>query len=747
MIRTIFVFVFFAMVVTGYSQPGDNHTCESASPFCTGTTYTFPAGVNAGSGQVGPCYSCLGTKPNPAWYYMKVAASGNIIISMHSEPSHDIDFCCWGPFLSQNACDSLTCNKVVSCSYSPLSTETCTIPNGITGQYYILVITNFSNLPCNIIFSQTGGSGTTDCTILPPPCSNNSPICVGQTVQLTASPINGATYQWHGPAGFSSSIQNPAIPNAQIINSGDYYLRITVNGQPSADSSKTTVRVVQPLAHAGNDTTIVNGAFTVLHGFATGGTGVYHYHWSPDSLLVDTNIRTPTTKNLFSLTIFKLTITDDTAGCSSTDYVTVNISGGLLGAGVLADPSTICFGQTTQLEAIASGGSGNYSYLWSGPNGFSSIVQNPSVQPVATSVYTVSVDDGYNTKTSSVTVTVNPLPLANAGTNLSIPYGTYIHLSGSVAGTDNYFFSWTPSDLLINANIQNPQTTNLTSTTIYSLKVTDLVTTCISDNPANVTVEVTGGALNANPTATPATICIGDTTQLHALAGGGNVGNYQYQWSSVPTGFSSTDPDPLVHPVINTQYLVSVNDGFNTINGSTTVSIYPQPHINLGPADSSVCIYAPVTLDAGNPGGIYLWSNGESTQTITVVATGIVPEIQHYTVKVTNENGCSSESEINVHFSSAACTGIDEKSDFASIVLFPNPSAGNITISGTNLNSAMDITIISSIGQTGGHYLLPENPSGTSSVNIDLSDLAMGVYFVRIQNSTLLKIIKLVIEK
>ena len=90
-----YLFVLFLLAGSGlYAQVGgQNNTCQTAAPFCTGTLYSFPAGVNAGSGQTGPYYGCLLSRPNPAWYYMKVATPGNIIIQMHSEPSKDIDFC------------------------------------------------------------------------------------------------------------------------------------------------------------------------------------------------------------------------------------------------------------------------------------------------------------------------------------------------------------------------------------------------------------------------------------------------------------------------------------------------------------------------------------------------------------------------------------------------------------------------------------------------------------------------------
>ena len=155
-----------------YAKSRDNAHCADAYPFCTDNgMYEFPAGVNAGSGEAGPDYDCLYTTPNPAWYYMKMSDPGDMDIYMYSTPSVDIDFCCWGPFDDPiSPCpNGLTEDKVVSCSYSAQPTEHCMIPaSAQTGEYYILVITNYSNQACNINFSKVGGSGSTDCTIIPP---------------------------------------------------------------------------------------------------------------------------------------------------------------------------------------------------------------------------------------------------------------------------------------------------------------------------------------------------------------------------------------------------------------------------------------------------------------------------------------------------------------------------------------------------------------------------------------------------
>ncbi|HRH10926.1 MAG TPA: hypothetical protein PLU73_05405, partial [Bacteroidia bacterium] len=130
-------------------------------PFCTGNQsgLTFPATVNGPPAQPGPDYGCLMTQPNPAWYYLQVSQSGNLVIliegQINNQPGQDVDFICWGPFASlAGICNSLTANNTIDCSYSPSPTETCNIPNGIVGEYYMVLITNFSNVQQNIVFTQ-----------------------------------------------------------------------------------------------------------------------------------------------------------------------------------------------------------------------------------------------------------------------------------------------------------------------------------------------------------------------------------------------------------------------------------------------------------------------------------------------------------------------------------------------------------------------------------------------------------------
>ncbi len=167
---TFILFVALIFISNKNFSQTTNDSCHVSLQFCTGYIYGYPAGVNSGTGEVGPDYTCLGSEPNPAWYYMQVAQTGAINIEMHSSPGqYDIDFVCYGPFTDPvTPCSgSLTAAATIDCSYSTSFTESCEIPNAQAGEYYILLITNYSNQTTDIVFSQTNngqiGAGVCSC--------------------------------------------------------------------------------------------------------------------------------------------------------------------------------------------------------------------------------------------------------------------------------------------------------------------------------------------------------------------------------------------------------------------------------------------------------------------------------------------------------------------------------------------------------------------------------------------------------
>jgi len=184
---------------------------------------------------------------------------------------------------------------------------------GLAGGTYTLNVTDANNCP-----------GTTTVVIGENPfsvsASSNSPVCVGATINFTAS--GGTNYIWSGPNSYSSSAQNPSITLSTMSNAGTYY--VTVSAPPCSDTVVLHVVVnPAPNVNAGQDTTINSGVQITLHG-----SGGPSYSWSPSATLNNPNIANPLATP-YNTTTYTLTVTDS-LGCSSIDAVIISVNPGAL---------------------------------------------------------------------------------------------------------------------------------------------------------------------------------------------------------------------------------------------------------------------------------------------------------------------------------------------------------------------------------------------------------------------------------
>ncbi|MFC2102262.1 T9SS type A sorting domain-containing protein [Bacteroidota bacterium] len=160
----------------------------------------------------------------------------------------------------------------------------------------------------------------------------------------------------------------------------------------------------------------------------------------------------------------------------------------ILQVNISSTPEVVCnSGETIQLDANASGGTGNYTYLWaSTPSGFTSNLQNPTANPTESTKYFCTVDDGSLTTTDTVFVPVRNLSAGNDTTCLNTVaivnlYGQasyYQSLLWTTAG-DGHFWKDT-----VLTNYYYPGPTDLANGVILTLTSTpkNPCTDVMSDN-------------------------------------------------------------------------------------------------------------------------------------------------------------------------------------------------------------------------------------------------------------------------
>jgi hypothetical protein len=369
---------------------------------------------------------------------------------------------------------------------------------------------------------------------------------------------------------------------------------------------------------------------------------------------------------------------------TSAYYINGLVCGSPVNPGQITGDDQVCVGQAGLVYSI-NPVTNAQGYFWTAPPGAvivngqntNSILVDYPENSISGNIEVYAFNDCGNGPASELAVIVNSLPIANAGDDFSINYGTSTTLQAAPGGTGTYSYHWSPEELLVNPNVQNPQTVILTSTTLFTLLVTNLESLC--QNTDEVVVTVTGGPLNVNPLALPNNICSGESSQLYANAGGGS-GNYTYLWTCLPPDsppWTSNQPNPTVSPDSSKIYQVLVNDGFTNTNGQTALQVNQVPTATISGGDTlcgtGLTTVLTVTL-TGTPPWNFTYSYGNASvfvyQQLTSPYYIIAGDPGIYTV---------------TYLEDANCTGITFGS--AVVAVFPVPAPPQISIQGVVLTS------------------------------------------------------------
>lgn len=402
-------------------------------------------------------------------------------------------------------------------------------------------------------------------------------ICDGQSATLTAS--GGDTYLWSTGETTQSITVTPSTTTT-------YSVTAFVGSESDTDDVVVNVNEI-PTANAGTDQTICSGETITLT--ANGGSS---YLWNTGATTATINVSPDNT------TTYSVTVTEN--GCSDTDDVIVTVNAApTANAG---NDVSILEGESTTLSA-----SGGDTYLWS----TGETTQTITVAPNTTTTYSVTAFINGCEGSDDVVVTVESEVIADAGEDVTICEDSSTTLTAS--GGTNYLWSTgeTTQSIIVSPN----------ATTTYSVTVSNENSSGIDDVTVNV---------NPNPIANAGSdvmISEGESTTL--IASGGD----SYIWST-----GETTQNITVSPTSTTTYtVIAILNGCEDTDDVVVIVETEQVVADAG-ADVDICQGDSITLTAYG-GTDYLWSTGETTQSIIVNPNSTT----NYTVIVSNETSSDSD--------------------------------------------------------------------------------------------------------
>lgn len=306
------------------------------------------------------------------------------------------------------------------------------------------------------------------------------------------------------------------------------------------------------------------------------------------------------------------------------------------------------------------------------------------------------------------------------------------------------------------------QTYSVTSSGVYKVKVTDSRTGCFAKDSVTIYLIITDVGITAVSLTNDSCSGSFDNVQVQIRNHGntsiaaGEIIHVAYSLNNSLIGeddFVLTSVFPFGGNILrNLSNTITITDGVQSklkVYTRYAEDLRPQndtltrdygiakrsPVVNFNDVAGVLMADLPhvLTPEAGHPA--YLWQDNSTSSTYTVTAYG------QYSVTVTANNGCKTSKTVNVVFK----TGIDERNGNPfNLLVYPNPAENFLNLE-MDLTEVDDVTlefynsegrlIFNDRGYKGSEYMQ----------TIDVSSFAGGVYFIRIYNSKLSQINKVII--
>jgi len=368
---------------------------------------------------------------------------------------------------------------------------------------------------------------------------------------------------WLSPVLFSVN-NSPYQPDSVFINlpAGMYTIKIKdVTG--CIDSLDIAVTQLFPDLLISNLATTPAGCSGTADGSltitASGGNGPYGY--SIDGINFQAS-------NFFNVAGGNIIVTiKDNNNCMATQSIFIPLNNTV--TLVAGTDTAICEGKNYRLDPSSNGS----SFVWTPSATLSNpAILNPVAAPAITTKYFVTATTGICSRTDSITVFVNPAPLANAGPDATVCFKTNYQLTGT--GGVNYL--WSPSTNLNDPAIFNPVVQEPVASITYWLSVVDAKgCNSLTDDSVSITVSAPAILYIGNDT----TIAMRQPLQLISTDVN-NTGFNTYNWSPAYGLNNPFAANPIAVLDRNITYYVTAANAVGCMAMDTiNIKVYQGPEL------------------------------------------------------------------------------------------------------------------------------------------------------------------------
>lgn len=374
--------------------------------------------------------------------------------------------------------------------------------------------------------------------------------------------------------------------------------------------------------------------------------------------------------------IYTLTAQNGTDGntlqdsCSSSQAIGNHISFNAVARPVLqmADSLITCSNTGVILPLVITNNDAAlaYTYQWTPVAGLSSSsIAQPLANPTGDATYVVTVgstNPGMCTSKDSVFVhNLQGFDILNNDTAICEDASVVIAVNGS----DEYTYTWTPTNGVSDPNIKNPLISPVTHT-VYTLTASH---PGCNDSSATITIDVQPNPTGIKLYADQTTMCQYGEVVLHAIANPASF-NFTYTWSPAGDMLYSGSPSNVYQGDTSATIVVSASTPIGcSAKDSVRITVFPGNFSGVSTNDTGICPLGSVPLFA-NGGISYTWSPSYGLNDTTIANPVASPETTtEYLMIAKDQHGCADSQLVRVAVYPAAVLALPD-----SINIYPGES-------------------------------------------------------------------------